>query len=195
MAALDAAFVSRASSTLWHATPIDRRSTSRRTRARRASIRPTIVALSARSSTLPHRSSTRCDRPCACRAARMGRARRRRPRRCARPRSGSPRSCARRIRRAARARSGQDPRRRHRRSARGGRFLPLLRGARARAFRRPIVAALADRRVQRARAARSRRVRLHQSRGIFRWRSTSDRSPRRSPQATLSSPSPPSRRR
>ena len=89
----------------------------------------------------------------------------------------------------------QDPRRRRRRGARGGRLLPLLRRRGAAAFRRR-----RDRcRARPARATCSAIADAASSsasrRGTSRWRSSSARSPRRSPPATRSSPSPPSRRR
>ena len=83
----------------------------------------------------------------------------------------------------------------HLRGARGRRFLPLLRRARPRPVRRRRGAAGADRREQRAAAARPRRLRLRSRRGIFRWRSSSARSRRRSWPAMPWSPSRPSRRR
>ena len=63
-------------------------------------------------------------------------------------------------------------------------FLPLLRGASAPEIREPIALPGSDRRAQHAGAARPRRVRLHQRRGISRSPSSPARSPRRSPPAT-----------
>ena len=85
------------------------------------------------------------------------------------------RSCALAVREAGKTLANA-----HRRSARGRRLLPLLRGAGARASSRA-----------RRRAARSPASR----RGIFRWRSSSGRSAPRSPPAIPCSRSPPSRRR
>ena len=82
------------------------------------------------------------------------------------------------------------------RSARGGRFPALLRGARPRRFRRArtrLPGPTGER--NQLDAARPRRFRLHLRRGISRWRSSPARSPPRSPPATRSSPSRPSRRR
>ena len=96
--------------------------------------------------------------------------------------------------RAAAIRRRQDARRCARRSARGGRFLPLLRGAgaphaRARAHAGP------DRRDQRAASIAGAACSSASARGIFRSRSSSARSWPRSSRAIPSSPSPPSRRR
>ena len=68
----------------------------------------------------------------------------------------------RRIHRAVRARSRQDAARRHRRSARGGRFPALLRRHGAPPVRSSGTASRPDRREQPAVLARPRRVRLHQ---------------------------------
>ena len=65
------------------------------------------------------------------------------------------------VDRAAAVRRRQDPRRRGRGGARGGRFLPLLRGAGAPCARAAADAG-PDRRIERAALPRPRRVRLHQ---------------------------------
>ena len=81
-----------------------------------------------------------------------------------------------------------------RRVARGGRLSALLRAARARRFRRaePLPGPTGERNELACTVAASSPA---SRRGIFRWRSSPARSPRRSPPATRSSPSPPSRRR
>ena len=96
--------------------------------------------------------------------------------------------------RAAAVRRRQDARRRAGRGARGGRLLPLLRRARR--------AARSRRSRCRARPARATSCAIAaaacssaSARGIFRWRSSSARSRRRSPPAMPWWPSPPSRRR
>ena len=86
---------------------------------------------------------------------------RRGPRGRARAHGRSLREASRRADRAAAIRGREDARRCARRSARGGRLLPLLREpsahiARARTHARP------DRRDQRAASSRARRLRLHQ---------------------------------
>jgi RHH-type proline utilization regulon transcriptional repressor/proline dehydrogenase/delta 1-pyrroline-5-carboxylate dehydrogenase len=137
-------------------------------------------------------------------AAGVGRARRRGARRDPRRDRRRVRAPPGRVRRAARARSRQDAARVGRRGARGGRLLPLLRGAGARPVRRAVGAALAHRRDQRAVAARARRLRVHLAvelpardlhrpdRGRARPRAT--RSPRSRPSRRRFAPRSPSRR-
>ena len=129
-------------------------------------------------------------------AAGLGRGRRRgaRPGCCAR----WPTRIEARLRAAGRApgaRGRQDPGRRRRRGARGGRLLPLLRAPRRARLRRAAAAAGPGRRDQRAGAARPRRLRRASARGTSRSRSSPARSPRRWRPATRWSPSRPSRRR
>ena len=92
-------------------------------------------------------------------------------------------------------RGRQDARRRRRRNARGGRFLPLLRRRGAPALRHgddPARVRPARRTATGCAGAASSSA---SARGIFRSRFSPARSPRRSPPAIPSSPSPPSRRR
>ena len=148
----------------------------------RFAIRPTTTTSSAtfarrRSPTSSAPSASAREGAAAWAATAAGDARRhaRARRRFARGRPAAPA-------RPARPRGGQDLSERHRRSARGGRLPPLLRGPGA---------ARPRRRRRRFRSARS----SASARGISRSRSSPARSPPRSPPATRCSPSPPSRRR
>ena len=83
---------------------------------------------------------------------------------------GAAREVARRFLRAAGARSGQDLARRDRRGARGGGFLPLLRGARARGIRPRQAARGSHRRASTSCRCTAAACSPASARGIFRWR-------------------------
>ncbi len=102
----------------------------------------------------------------------------------ARPISSS--SVAREAHGAHRARGGPHHSRRAVGAARGGGFLALLRGARARRFRAPARAARPDRRAQHARRCAAAASSPASARGTSRSRSSRARSRRRSPPATPS---------
>ena len=173
-----------------------RRASARRAPRATRSTPPTDRAVSARSSSgRGDRRPRRSTRPAQCQPAWNATPAARRARR---PRARGRRDRARALDAefvALLAReAGKSRVRRHRRSARGRRLLPLLRGDALRAaFAAPVAAARAHRRIATTLSLhRPRRVRRASARGIFRSRSSPARSRRRSPRATRSSPSPPS---
>ena len=93
------------------------------------------------------------------------------------------------------ARGGPHSDRRHRRSARGSRFLPMVRRPRAGAFHHPARASWADRRGEYVVSGRTEAFSPAFHRGISRSRSSPDRWPPLSPPAMPSRPSPPSKHR
>ena len=197
MAALDAR-CARGRSADWVAAPMLSRQHARRAR-RATSLDPADrrrqhrhASIDADAATVDRALSTRSS-PASRRGTRA--AARRAPRCSSAPPTLFERD-ARRVRRAAaRAKPARRARCASPRCARRSTSAATTRRARARDFARPLALPSPDRRGEHAGAARPRRVRAASRRGIFRWRSSRARSPRRSPPATRSPRSPPSRRR